>query len=52
LNDEFNIPKPESLKSSYKSQKAVPDDIDNKVFEDFDTYKKNYSEILKKFNKD
>ena len=52
LNDEFKIPKPESLKSSYKSQKAVPDDIDNKVFEDFDTYKKNYSEILKKFNID
>ena len=33
LNDEFKFPKPESLKSSYKAQKAVPDDIDNKVFE-------------------
>jgi len=52
LNDEFKIPEPKSLKSSYKSQKAVPDDIDNKVYEDFDLYKKNYSEILKKFNLD
>ena len=52
LNDEFKIPEPKSLKNSYKSQKAVPDDIDNKVYEDFDLYKKNYSEILKKFNLD
>ncbi len=50
LNDEFKFPEPESLKSTFKSQKAVPEDIDDKIFEDFERYKKNYSEILKKFN--
>ncbi len=52
LNKEFKFSELESLKSDYKSQKAVPDDIDKKVFEDFDSYKENYSEILKKFNLD
>ena len=50
LNDEFKFTELESLKSKYKSQKAVPDEIDEKVFKDFGRYKENYSEILKNFN--
>ena len=44
LNDEFKI-RGKKLESSYKSQKAVPDDIDNKVYEDFDLYKKLFRDI-------
>lgn len=50
LNDEFKFTELESLKSTYKSQKAVPDEIDEKVFNDFGRYKENYSQILKNFN--
>ena len=50
LSEDFNHDKPKSLQSEFKSQEAVSDDIDKKVFKDFEIYKKNYLEILDNYN--
>ncbi len=52
LNQDFNFPKLESLDSKYPAQKAVSDEIDNKILEDYSEYKKNYKKIVNSFEKD
>ena len=52
LNQDFNFPKLESLDSKYPAQKAVSEEIDNKILEDYSEYKKNYKKIVNSFQKD
>ncbi len=51
LQENFNIKHLESLKSQYKSQKAVSDQIDNEIFNNFENYKNKYSKILELYSK-
>ena len=50
IQDGFDFSYKNSLVSDYVSQKAVPDDIDDKVFEQFDKYKQKYNEILENYD--
>lgn len=51
LKANFDIKHLKSLKSKYKSQKAVSDNIDNEIINNFENYKKNYSKILELYIK-
>tara|TARA_X000000368_G_scaffold108809_1_gene84685 strand:- start:51353 stop:52084 length:732 start_codon:yes stop_codon:yes gene_type:complete len=50
IEDGFDFSNKDSLVSDYVSQKAVSDDIDDKVFQQFDNYKRDYKEILKNYD--
>lgn len=45
LNDNFQFSNLESLESKFPSRKAVTEEIDKKIFEKFEDYKKNYRKI-------
>ncbi|MAR84659.1 MAG: hypothetical protein CL869_00480 [Cytophagia bacterium] len=49
LNDNFQFSNLESLESKFPSRKAVPEEIDIKVFKKFEDYKKNYEKINAKY---
>ena len=49
LDNNFDIRKTSSLKSDIKSQKAVTDEIDRNIYDNFDQYKKIYSKILRNY---
>ena len=49
LDNNFDIRKTSSLKSDIKSQKAVTDEIDRNIYDNFDKYKKTYSKILRNY---
>ena len=48
LDNNFDIRKTSSLKSDIKSQKAVTDEIDRNIYDNFDKYKKTYYKNFKK----
>ena len=45
----FNIEIQKSLLSQYNSQKAVSDEVDEKVIELFEDYKQQYTNIVEKY---
>lgn len=49
LDNNFDIRKTISLKSDNKLQKAVTDEIDRNIYENFDQYKKTYSKIIRNY---
>lgn len=49
LKNNFIVKSTKSLKSSYPSQKAVSDEIDNTILNNFFDYKVNYQKILDKY---
>jgi len=49
ISENFNFKNTKSLKSDYKSQKAVSDKIDKKIFSLFKKYKQEYFEIQNKY---
>ena len=51
ISSNFNIENTTSLVSHHNSQKAVSDEIDDKVFLLFEEYKKQYKSILKDYKK-
>lgn len=46
LKENINIKNLKSLKSTFISQKTVSDQIDDEILNNFENYKKNYTEIL------